>query len=161
MFDVSFSELMVIAVVALVVIGPERLPKVARTVGHLLGRLQRYVTTVKADINREMQLEELKRLQQQVSEQVRNVESGVSGVTHEIRELESSLNASIAPPESAVPPVSTAELASPTGDAAPAASEASEASAAPLVSTTPAPATVAAVSLPPAAPAATESKGPA
>lgn len=95
MFDVSFSELMVIAVVALVVIGPERLPKVARTVGHILGRLQRYVTTVKADINREMQLEELKKLQQQVADQVKNVESSV---THDIRELESGLNNSIAPP---------------------------------------------------------------
>ena len=59
MFDVGFSELMVIAIVALIVIGPERLPKVARTAGHLLGRLQRYVSDVKADINREMQLDEL------------------------------------------------------------------------------------------------------
>ena len=59
MFDIAFSELLIIAVVALVVLGPERLPKVARTAGHLLGRLQRYVNDVKADINREMQLEEL------------------------------------------------------------------------------------------------------
>ena len=57
MFDVGISELMVIAVVALVVIGPERLPKVARTAGLLLGRLQRYVSDVKADINRDMQLD--------------------------------------------------------------------------------------------------------
>ncbi len=64
MFDVGISELMVIAVVALVVIGPERLPKVARTAGLLLGRLQRYVSDVKADINREIQLDELKKLQQ-------------------------------------------------------------------------------------------------
>lgn len=55
MFDVGFSELIVIAIVALVVIGPERLPKVARTAGLLLGRLQRYVNDVKADIKREMQ----------------------------------------------------------------------------------------------------------
>jgi len=66
MFDVGFSELIVIGVVALVVIGPERLPKVARTVGVLVGRLQRYVTQVKADINREMELEELRKLQQEV-----------------------------------------------------------------------------------------------
>ena len=59
MFDVGFSELMVIAVVALIVIGPERLPRVARTMGHLFGRLQRYVNDVKADINREIELEEL------------------------------------------------------------------------------------------------------
>jgi sec-independent protein translocase protein TatB len=70
MFDVGLSELMVIAVVALVVIGPERLPKVARTAGLLLGRLQRYVSDVKADINREMQLDELKKMQQEISSQV-------------------------------------------------------------------------------------------
>ncbi|HTY99432.1 MAG TPA: Sec-independent protein translocase protein TatB, partial [Rhodocyclaceae bacterium] len=52
----SSFELMVIALVALIVIGPERLPKVARTLGHLLARLQRYVSDVKADINREIQL---------------------------------------------------------------------------------------------------------
>jgi Tat protein translocase TatB subunit len=52
MFDIGFSELVVIAVVALIVIGPERLPKAARTMGHLFGRLQRYVNDVKSDINR-------------------------------------------------------------------------------------------------------------
>jgi len=60
-FDVGFSELMVIAVVALIVIGPERLPRVARTMGHLFGRLQRYVNDVKADINREIELDELRK----------------------------------------------------------------------------------------------------
>ena len=64
MFDIGFSEIVVIAVVALIVIGPERLPKTARTLGHLFGRLQRYVTDVKADINREMELDELRKLQQ-------------------------------------------------------------------------------------------------
>src|SRR5690554_7444903 len=64
MFDVSFTELMLIGVVALVVIGPERLPKVARTVGHLLGRAQRYVSDVKSDIQREIDLEEVKQAQE-------------------------------------------------------------------------------------------------
>ena len=59
---------------ALIVIGPERLPKVARTVGHLLGRLQRYVGDVKSDISREMQLEDLKKLQQQVADQAKSME---------------------------------------------------------------------------------------
>ena len=77
MFDVGFSELLVIGIVALVVIGPEKLPKVARTLGHLLGRAQRYVNDVKADINREMQLDELKKLQSQVTESARAVESSV------------------------------------------------------------------------------------
>ena len=66
MFDFGFSEMILVAVVALIVVGPQRLPKVARTAGHLLGRLQRYVSDVKADVSREMQLDELKKLQQQV-----------------------------------------------------------------------------------------------
>ena len=61
MFGVGFSELLLIGIVALIVIGPERLPKVARTAGLLLGRVQRYVATVKTDIAHEMQLEELHR----------------------------------------------------------------------------------------------------
>lgn len=79
MFDFGFSELVVIAVVMLVVVGPERLPKVARTAGHILGRLQRYVSDVKSDIQREMQLEDLKKLQQQVEQQARELESSVRG----------------------------------------------------------------------------------
>lgn len=77
MFDIGFSELIVIAVVALVIIGPEKLPKVARTLGHLLGRAQRYVNDVKSDINREMQLDELKKLQSQVTESARDLETSV------------------------------------------------------------------------------------
>jgi len=61
MFDIGFSELLIIGAVALIVIGPERLPKVARTAGHLYGRMQRYVTTVKADISREIQLDEIRK----------------------------------------------------------------------------------------------------
>ena len=67
MFDIGISEIMVIAVVALIVLGPEKLPKTARTLGHLFGRLQRYVGEVKADINRELALEDLKKLQAEVS----------------------------------------------------------------------------------------------
>lgn len=96
MFDVGLSELMVIAVVALVVIGPERLPKVARTAGLLLGRLQRYVGDVKADINREMQLDELKKMQQEISNQVNSLETSVN---HEIREVESSVSEVVDPLE--------------------------------------------------------------
>ena len=79
MFDIGFSELLVIGIVALVVIGPERLPKVARTAGLLLGRLQRYVGDVKADISREMQLDELKKLQSDVQESARNFERSIAG----------------------------------------------------------------------------------
>ena len=61
MFEIGFTELIVIGVVALIVIGPERLPKVARTAGHLYGRLQRYVSSVKTDISQEMRLDEMRR----------------------------------------------------------------------------------------------------
>jgi len=74
-FDIAFSELVVIGVVALIVIGPEKLPKVARTVGLLVGRLQRYVANVKDDISREMQLEDLKKLQQQMQENGQKIQS--------------------------------------------------------------------------------------
>lgn len=77
MFDFGFSELVVIGVVMLIVVGPERLPKVARTAGHLLGRLQRYVSDVKSDIQREMQLDELKKLQEQVKQQAQALETSV------------------------------------------------------------------------------------
>ncbi len=77
MFDVGFSELMVIAVVALIVIGPERLPKVARTLGHLAGRLQRYVNDVKADINREIELDELRKFKSSFEDAAREVEQSV------------------------------------------------------------------------------------
>ncbi|WP_126446873.1 Sec-independent protein translocase protein TatB [Sulfuricystis multivorans] len=92
MFDIGFSELMVIALVGLIVIGPERLPRVARTVGHLLGRLQRYVSDVKNDISREMQIEDLKRLQAQVAEQARSLERQVN---EQLKTVETELNQSI------------------------------------------------------------------
>ena len=59
MFDIAFSELLIIGVIALIVIGPERLPKVARTAGQWLGKLNRYVSQVKQDIDRDMKLDEL------------------------------------------------------------------------------------------------------
>ena len=90
MFDVGFSEILVIAVVALIVIGPERLPKVARTLGHLFGRLQRYVAEVKADIDREMQMEELKKLQSSMQEAARSVEKSV---TEGVRDTETQIKA--------------------------------------------------------------------
>ncbi|KON80992.1 Sec-independent protein translocase protein TatB [Azoarcus sp. PA01] len=99
MFDFGFSELVVIAVVALIVVGPERLPKVARTAGHLLGRLQRYVSDVKSDIKREMQLDELKALQQQVEQQARELESSMRG---EAAKIEADVNKTVAEVKSGV-----------------------------------------------------------
>ncbi len=95
MFDVGFSEIVVIGVVALIVVGPERLPKVARTVGHLFGRMQRYVNDVKADISREMELEELRKLQTDMQDATRSFESTVR---KELSDTEQAIQQSIAPP---------------------------------------------------------------
>lgn len=75
MFDIGFTELIVIGVVALIVIGPERLPKVARTAGHLYGRMQRYVSAVKSDISHEIQLDEMRRAGQSFKESFESVAS--------------------------------------------------------------------------------------
>lgn len=77
MFDFAFSELALIGVVALVVIGPERLPRVARTAGVVVGRLQRYAATVKADIAREVELSELRRVQSEIKDAAQAFETGV------------------------------------------------------------------------------------
>jgi len=89
MFDIGFSELLLIAVVALIVIGPERLPKVARTLGHLFGRMQRYVNDVKADISRELELDELRKMQSSMEDAARSFQSSVS---KEVSETESEFN---------------------------------------------------------------------
>ena len=97
MFDIGLSESVVIAVVALIVIGPERLPKAARTLGLLFGRLQRYVNDVKSDISREMELDELRKLQKEVqtaaSDLKSSVESAAQGVETGVRDVERDLNA--------------------------------------------------------------------
>jgi sec-independent protein translocase protein TatB len=82
MFDIGFSELLVIGVVALIVIGPEKLPRVARTVGHLLGRMQRYVADVKADINKEIELEELRKMRDSMQKAATDIQSTVDNELH-------------------------------------------------------------------------------
>ena len=107
MFDISFTEIMVIAVVALIVVGPERLPKVARTLGHLLGRVRRYVGDVKNDIQREMEVEELNELHTSVQKAAHSVEDSVR---EEISELKAagSVN-TVTTPISALQPEVTGE----------------------------------------------------
>ncbi len=96
MFDIAFSELLLIGVVALVVIGPERLPKVARTMGVLFGRLQRYVAQVKTDINREMELSELSKVKTEFEgaarEFQRDIETGVSAAERDLRDVETDID---------------------------------------------------------------------
>lgn len=118
MFDVGFSELIVIAIVALVVIGPERLPKVARTVGHLLGRMQRFVNDVKADISREMQLDELKKLQAEVQDSARKFERSMSSELQAIEKAVDPTGTSVdqtAAGSQTVTPMMTSDSAGPAG----------------------------------------------
>lgn len=114
MFDIGFSELLLIAVVALVVIGPEKLPRVARTVGHLLGRMQRYVNDVKADINREMALDDLRKLQASMQDTMQSVEQSVN---EEMRSAEDQLNRITTEAEAAVKGPATEPTADPAAPA--------------------------------------------
>ena len=120
MFDVGFSELVVIGVVALIVIGPERLPAVARTAGVLLARLQRYVNGVKADINREIQLDELKKLQENLAEQTRAIEASVNA---EMQAVETSVSSEMQAVEATLQELHQPYVAPPVAEAAPPAAE--------------------------------------
>lgn len=116
MFDIGFSELVVIGLVALIVIGPEKLPRVARTVGHLIGRLQRYVADVKSDINREVELEELRKMRDSVQQAASSLESSV---TSGLSKTEDEINRAISPEQDAATAapaaVPAAEPAAPEG----------------------------------------------
>lgn len=91
MIDFGFDKIAIIGAVALVVLGPERLPRVARTVGHLLGKAQRYVADVKAEVNRSIELEELKKMKDQFADAARDVGQSVSSEVNSARsDIESS-----------------------------------------------------------------------
>jgi sec-independent protein translocase protein TatB len=79
MIDFGFDKLALIGAVALIVIGPEKLPKVARTLGHLVGKAQRYVSDVKAEVNRSIELDELKKMKTEFEDAARDVEKTVQG----------------------------------------------------------------------------------
>jgi sec-independent protein translocase protein TatB len=111
MFDIGFTEIFVIGVVALIVIGPERLPRVAKTVGHLFGRMQRYVSEVKADISREIELDELRKLQSTMQDAARSIEQSVSSqvnfIESEVKQAGTEVQKQV---ESAVAPISGIQL---------------------------------------------------
>ncbi len=98
MLGIEFPELVVVAVVALIVIGPEHLPKVARTMGNLWGRAQRYISGVKADISRDMALEELRKVQEQVQQEVGSIQNVMHQATqdlgNQIHEISNEVSAS-------------------------------------------------------------------
>lgn len=147
MFDIGFSELVLIGIVALVVFGPEELPRIARTAGHMLGRLRRYVSDVKADISREMEAADLKNVVSEVQESARALQgslneqaaslkaefAGISSLPAEIDStLRESLQTPVAEPVSAPSPVQAAlPEAGPEGEAA--TPEPAQASAAPAL----------------------------
>jgi sec-independent protein translocase protein TatB len=121
MFDFSISELVVIMVVALVVIGPERLPKVARTMGHLWGRAQRYVNGVKADIARDMAVEEFRQLQQQVQAEAGALEQSVKQAAQTANQQVQQINEAVAKlssPEDPAPDHANKSTLQPAGDPA-------------------------------------------
>ena len=102
MIDFGFDKLALIGAVALIVIGPEKLPRVARTVGTLIGKAQRYVADVKAEVNRSIELEDLKKMKTQFEDAARNVEQSVSS---EINQTTSDLQSAWQPPlEQTMPP---------------------------------------------------------
>jgi len=95
MIDFGFDKIALIGAVALIVIGPEKLPRVARTVGHFVGKAQRYVAEVKAEVNRSIELEELKKMKTSFEDAARNVEQTVSSEIHQTSsELHSAWDAS-------------------------------------------------------------------
>ena len=116
MFGIDFSEFLVIGVVALIVLGPERLPKVARTVGHLLGRFQRYASEVKDQVKREMEAEDLKKLEAQFHEARDAVQNAGNTIHQEMTQAETEAKQSLdtahsslefVEPAPAAPPVKT------------------------------------------------------
>jgi sec-independent protein translocase protein TatB len=83
MIDLGVSKLALIAVVALVVVGPERLPKVARMIGNLFGRAQRYMADVKSEVNRQMEIEEFKKLREESASAFKEVENTIHSTVQE------------------------------------------------------------------------------
>jgi sec-independent protein translocase protein TatB len=102
--DLGLSKMALIGAVALIVIGPEKLPRVARTVGTLLGKAQRYVADVKAEVNRSMELDELKKMKETVESAARDVESSVSSAASDFekdwQDATSTASTALAPPPS-------------------------------------------------------------
>lgn len=96
MFGVDFSEIVVIMVVALIVLGPERLPKVARTMGEWWGRLQRYINRIKMDVTTSMELDELRELERKIKAEAdaleRTVQQAGNDINHQVQKLEKELD---------------------------------------------------------------------
>ena len=110
MIDFGFDKIALISAVALIVIGPEKLPRVARTVGTLLGKAQRYVADVKAEVNRSIELEELKKMKTEFEDAARNVERTVSS---EMQQTASEFSSVWQPPADTVPALGSDAITAP------------------------------------------------
>ena len=85
MFDISFFEIMVISMIALIVVGPERLPYVARTLGHIVGKCRQFIYSVKTDIHNEIRMEELKDMHHTMQETAQSIKDSVHREINEIQ----------------------------------------------------------------------------
>lgn len=95
MFDISFTEILIISVVALIVIGPEKLPHVARVVGRIFGRARRFVSNVKEEVSNEIRLDELKELRASMQETAQSFETSVRREVDQIKSTTNSVAQSI------------------------------------------------------------------
>lgn len=112
MIDLGLTKIALIGVVALIVIGPERLPKVARTLGTLYGRAQRYISQVKSEVSREMELEELRSMHKDVQDAAHDIGNSISSQFNEAsQEIESAWNDSPAPSTYWTPTPSNEQMA--------------------------------------------------
>lgn len=114
MFEIAFSEILIIMVVALVVIGPERLPQVARTLGKLWGRLQRYINQVKLDVNSSIALDELREAGKTVKAEAdaieRSLKNAGSDIGIQLKQIENELAKAVPEAETPVTPPSPPNL---------------------------------------------------
>ncbi len=108
MFDIAFFELVVIAIVALIVIGPENLPKVARTLGTLVGRMQKYMAQIKEEVNREVRFSELQQLQEEIKATASKAQTGLQSITNALfHDIETEVSDKNVTPDVAIPNVAT------------------------------------------------------
>jgi sec-independent protein translocase protein TatB len=111
MIDLGLSKLAIIGVVALIVIGPEKLPRVARMAGSLYGRAQRYLHEVKSEVSREIELDELRNLQKEVSEAAHSIKTDVeNSIAKDLDDVEASWRGHISSDSDSARAVSVSDL---------------------------------------------------
>ena len=113
MFDISFTEMLIVAIAALVVIGPERLPRVARQAGQWITKMRRYVDDVKSDFNRQIELSELRDLKKNVEDAARSIEGSVGGAVSDMKSSFDSVQQSLESDGSGPSPLASEPVGSP------------------------------------------------